>query len=399
MENRAFEDQQMSAKSPMQSMHQTLDNLQSTTQHIGHIANDRDNLVSPEKVHSTQNTLERRMKESQQYNRGNDTIGSPYSTIDSRKFAGSSDYQYCSPAESRIRYPGDNNSNERLRHTGIDSTPSYTITDRAFATDNSPAQYSSIERKINQETYDTTDKKQKSDETVILRSPLSKTYSPNYSTYERTFETFGPPPPPMPQMPRNLVSFNEQKSFDDKYSKEQKIYEEKSFEKRTFGGDNQQPEALDPKYFPGTTSDRFSGNNTMSTFKSTEIKTPSEIPRNYIATAGIPQSQTYKNVDSKVIPGSRVETITTKVYTSTPGKSTSSSNFETIEKKEFAASGNEMSTFKSLDNVKDSIEQRTIQKSTTQKVTEKKTVTMTMSSRQESNTKSFRFEDKLGQDK
>lgn len=372
------------AKSPIQSMHQTLDSLQSSTQHIGHIANDRENLVSPEKVYSTQNTLEKRMKESQYRNDGH------YGSLEKKYNA--SDYQYPNVPDHRIRFP--------------DSSPAYTITDKTFATDNSPGQYSSIERKINQESFDLTDKQLSHDSYDSAKSPLRKTMqeqreqsygkyshdSQNYSSHDYestsvkksadspTYGTTAPPPPP-PQMPRSPIrkNFADQQNISNKqYSHEQKNFEEKtssSFEKRT--------ESLDPKYFP-----------TMSTFRSEKIGSGIEPARNYIATAGIPQSQTFTNVDSKLTPGGRVETITTKVYTSTPGKSISSSNFETLEKKEFSSSGNDMSTFKALDNSRDSVEQRTIKQSMTQKVTEKKTVTMTMSSRQESNTKSFRFEDK-----
>ncbi|XP_034178669.2 talin_middle and talin-RS domain-containing protein rhea isoform X1 [Osmia lignaria lignaria] len=127
--------------------------------------------------------------------------------------------------------------------------------------------------------------------------------------------------------------------------------------------------------------DRFSGHSPMSTFKSEKQ-----------SFSAVPQNQSFRNVESKLIPGGRMETITTKMYTSTPGK-TSSSNFESSEEtKEFATSGNELSTFKAIDN--DSLEERLTKQSMMHKVTEKKTVTMTMSSRQESNTKTFRFEEK-----
>lgn len=62
--NRSY-DQHHTSASPLHSMNQSLDHLQTSTHHINQIVNDRQNLVSPEKVNSTQSTLERKMKDSQ----------------------------------------------------------------------------------------------------------------------------------------------------------------------------------------------------------------------------------------------------------------------------------------------------------------------------------------------
>ncbi|XP_043281171.1 talin-2 isoform X2 [Venturia canescens] len=413
MESKSFEERQPSGK----GFNQALENLQSSGNQIGHIANDRENLVSPEKVHSTQSTLERRMKENQ-YRDGS------YGTLESRKFNDSPDYQYSTLDSQRSRFGSNDTSSERIRYPSSDTMHSYTITDRVFPTDNSPAQYSSIERKINQESYDTNDRTNDLYDTTSSKIPLRKNQDSREPIYagknlqnqqqeeflkrEKSFESSvkkihessqGPPPPPLPQMPRSPVRKNINESSFGKFSQEQHYHEDKqtSFEKRS-------NENLDPSYFPpvGTTStivnERFTTSTPMSTFRSEKSSDQHTPPRSYIATAGIPQSQTYKNVDNKVIPGGRIETITTKIYTSAPGKSSSSSsstNFEKMEKNEFSTSGNDMSTFKALDSGnKESLEQRTIKQSTLQKVTEKKTVTMTTSKRHESNTKSFRFEEK-----
>ncbi|XP_011052007.1 PREDICTED: talin-1 isoform X3 [Acromyrmex echinatior] len=290
-ETRAYEPQ----TSPIQTMNHTLDQLQSTTQHISHQFADQQNLVSPEKVHSTQSTLERKMKDSQ-YRSTVDHYGS----LD-RKYTVDS-YQDRSP---------------------------YIVTERKIITDNSPGQYSSIERRINQESY-VTDRKH-TDGIVSYPPPQHISYA-----------TKSPTP---------------------------KIVQEQTAE------DRKSPQ--DQLKYP---TDRFSGVSPMSTFRSEKQVDTQRF------SSGIPQHQTFKNVESKTIPGHRVETITTKVYTSTPGKSTSSSNYETTEETKQYTSGNELSTFKGSDNV----EERTMK----HKVTEKKTVTMTMSSRQESNTKTFRYEDK-----
>ncbi|XP_067209447.1 talin-1 isoform X1 [Linepithema humile] len=302
-ETRAYEPP--NAPSPIQTMNHTLDQLQSTTQHISHqfAGSDRQNLVSPEKVHSTQSTLERRMKDSQYRS----TLENQYGSLD-RKY---------------------------IIDSHQDRNP-YVITERKIITDNSPAQYSSIERRINQESY-ATDRK----------------HTDGYASY----------PPPQ------HISYATTKSPTPKATLEHTFEDRKS--------------PQDQQKYP---NDRFSGVSPMSTFRSEKQVDTQRF------SSGVPQHQTFKNVESKVIPGGRIETITTKMYTSTPGKSSSSSNYEaTEETKEYATSGNELSTFKGLDNV-DSVEER--MKSTTHKVTEKKTVTMTMSSRQESNTKTFRYDDK-----
>lgn len=64
-ETRGYDTHNNSSVSPSQTMNQALGNLQGASQHINQIINDRENLVSPEKVYSTQSTLERKMKEGQ----------------------------------------------------------------------------------------------------------------------------------------------------------------------------------------------------------------------------------------------------------------------------------------------------------------------------------------------
>ncbi|KAL6268430.1 hypothetical protein P5V15_001566 [Pogonomyrmex californicus] len=295
-ETRAYEPP--TTTSPIQTMNHTLDQLQSTTQHISHQFADRQNLVSPEKVHSTQSTLERKMKDSQYR-----SIVDQYGSLD-RKYTVDS-YQDRSP---------------------------YIVTERKIITDNSPGQYSSIERRINQESYVT--EKKHADGMASFPPPQHISYS-----------TKSPTP----------KTVQEQTSEDRKSPQDQ------------------------PKY----PTDRFSSVSPMSTFRSEK-----QIDTQRFS-SGIPQHQTFKNVESKVIPGGRIETITTKTYTSTPGKSTSSSNYETTEETKEYTSGNELSTFKGNDTVEERM-----MKQSMHKVTEKKTVTMTMSSRQESNTKTFRYEDK-----
>ncbi|XP_018045187.1 PREDICTED: talin-1 isoform X3 [Atta colombica] len=293
-ETRAYEPQ----TSPIQTMNHTLDQLQSTTQHISHQFADQQNLVSPEKVHSTQSTLERKMKDSQ-YRSTVDHYGS----LD-RKYTVDS-YQDRSP---------------------------YIVTERKIITDNSPGQYSSIERRINQESY-VADRKH-TDGIVSYPPPQHISYA-----------TKSPTP---------------------------KIVQEQIAE------DRKSPQ--DQLKYP---TDRFSSVSPMSTFRSEKQVDTQRF------SSGIPQHQTFKNVESKTIPGHKIETITTKVYTSTPGKNISSSNYETTEETKQYTSGNELSTFKGSDNVEERM-----MKQSMHKVTEKKTVTMTMSSRQESNTKTFRYEDK-----
>lgn len=294
-ETRAYEPQ--TRTSPIQTMNHTLDQLQSTTQHISHHQfADQQNLVSPEKVHSTQSTLERKMKNNQ-YRSTVDQYGS----LD-RKYTIDS-YQDRSP---------------------------YIVTEKKIITDNSPGQYSSIERRINQESFAT-----------------ERKHADGITSY----------PPPQ------HISYST-KSPTPKTIQEQIIEDRKS-----------------PQDQPKYPTDRFSGVSPMSTFRSEKQVDTQRF------SGGVPQHQTFKNVESTVIPGNRIETITTKTYTSTPSKSTSSSNYETTE--ETKQYGNELSTFKGNDTV----EERTMKQSM-HKITEKKTVTMTMSSRQESNTKTFRFEDK-----
>jgi len=291
-ETRAYEPQ----TSPIQTMNHTLDQLQSTTQHISHQFADQQNLVSPEKVHSTQSTLERKMKNNQ-YRSTVDQYGS----LD-RKYT--IDYQDRSP---------------------------YIVTEKKIITDNSPGQYSSIERRINQESYAT-----------------ERKHADGIASY----------PPPQ------HISYST-KSPTPKTIQEQTIEDRKS--------------PQDQLKYP---TDRFSGVSPMSTFRSEKQVDTQRF------SSGIPQHQTFKNVESTAIPGGKIETITTKTYTSTPGKSISSSNYETTEETKQYTSGNELSTFKGNDSVEEHMKQ------SMHKITEKKTVTMTMSSRQESNTKTFRYEDK-----
>lgn len=294
------------AHSPVQTMHHTLDQLQSSTQHISHhqfADSDRQQLISPEKVHSTQSTLERKMKDAQYRSAMLDSQSD--SSLD-RKYSDS--YQDRSP---------------------------YIVTEKKIITDNSPGQYSSIERRINQESLIGAERKYGGD------------------------MTYHPPPQHISYSPRSPT----RKSIP-------RTSPETTYERS-----------------PQELTDRFS--SPMSTFRSEkQVDT-----QRFSGGTGLPQHQTFKNVESKVVPGGRIETITTKVYTSTPGKS-SSSNYETTEEtKEYSTSGNELSTFKSaFDN--DALEERTTKQSTLHKVMEKKTVTMSTSSRQESNTKTFRFEDK-----
>lgn len=294
-ETRAYEPH--TTTSPIQTMNHTLDQLQSTTQHISHQFADQQNLVSPEKVHSTQSTLERKMKDSQ-YRSTVDQYGS----LD-RKYTVDS-YQDRSP---------------------------YIVTERKIITDNSPGQYSSIERRINQESY-----------------AAERKHVDGIASY--------PPPQHISYSTKSPIPKTVQEQITE---------------------DRKSPQ--DQLKYP---TDRFSGVSPMSTFRSEK-----QIDTQRFS-SGMPQHQTFKNVESKIIPGGKIETITTKVYSSTPGKSISSSNYETTEETKQYTSGNELSTFKGNDTV----EERT--KQSMHKITEKKTVTMTTSSRQESNTKTFRYEDK-----
>lgn len=301
------------AQLPVQTMHHTLDQLQSSTQHISHhqFANsDRQQLVSPEKVHSTQSTLERKMKD----------------------------------AQYRSAMLESDSLDKKYSDSHQDRSP-YIVTERKIITDNSPGQYSSIERRINQDSFISAERKHGGDITYHP-PPQHISYSPKSPTRRST-----------PQMTSPETTY-ERSPQDSQMS-----------------------------------TDRFSTVSPMSTFRSERQVDTQRFSGGGVA--AVPHHQTFKNVESKVVPGGRIETITTKVYTSAPGKNIgSSSNYETTEEtKEYSTSGNELSTFKTaFDN--DTLEERTTKQSTLHKVTEKKTVTMTMSSRQESNTKTFRFEDK-----
>ncbi|XP_043256411.1 talin-1 isoform X1 [Colletes gigas] len=313
------------AYDPHAQMNHSLDQLQSTTHSISQLAADRQNLVSPEKVHSTQSTLERKMKDSQYRS----TMESQYGLVE-KKY------------------------NENQYDRRYNSESPYSM-DKKIVVDSSPGQYSSIERKINQESYGTIERKH-------MEGPYPPVHTMTYS----------------PASPTRKIFQEQQQHAYEKYSQDQYSADDRSYEQKSYSP------SQDHKYYTDSV-DRFSGHAPMSTFRS-EKQTEAQ------RFGGIPQNQSYRNIESKVIPGGRMESIHTKVYTSTPAK-TSSSNFESKEEtKEYATSGNELSTFKALDN--NAHEERTTKQSTTHKVTEKKTVTMTMSSRQESNTKTFRFEEK-----
>lgn len=286
----------------------------------------RQNLVSPEKVYSTQSTLERKMKDSQYRS----SLENQY---------GSFDKKYSLESQYDKRY-------------GSDSP--YITSDKKLAMDGSASQYSSIERKINQESYNSLERKQ-------MEGPYPPVHTMTYTPVSPTRKAF-----------QEQQQHSYEKYSQDQYSGEDRSYEQKSYSP-----------SQELRYYD--TVDRFSGHSPMSTFKAEKLAETQRF-------GAVPQNQTYRNVESKLIPGGRMETITTKVYTSTPGKTTSSNFESTEETKEYATSGNELSTFKAVDN--DTLEERLTKQSMTHKVTEKKTVTMTMSSRQESNTKTFRFEEK-----
>lgn len=308
------------------SLKHSADQLHSTVYGMNQLAMDRQNLVSPEKVHSTQSTLERKMKDSQY----RAAMESQYGSVEKKYSDNQHDRRYTS------------------------ESPYSVSMDRKI--DNSPGQFSSIERKINQESYGTMEKKH-----------MDGSYPPVHAmTYS-------------PVSPTRKVFQEQQQHSYEKYSQNQYANDDRSYEQKSYSPSQEN------KYYSDSV-DRFSSHTPMSSFRSDKHTDTQRF-------GGIPQNQSYRNVDSKLIPGGRVETITTKVYTSTPGKTTTSSNFESTEEtKEYATSGNELSTFKAIDN--DTHEERTTKQSLMHKVTEKKTVTMTMSSRQESNTKTFRFEEK-----
>ncbi|XP_043467434.1 talin-1 isoform X2 [Leptopilina heterotoma] len=385
--------------STLQSMNNTLDQVQSNSQLINHIVNDRENLVSPEKVHSTQSTLEKKMKECSFRNSEN-----PYGSVDQKY----SDNQY---GFGDKRYITDS---------------AYSTTERKYFPENSPCQYSSIERKINQDTSATdryTPTHSPYNQSPLPKSPLTKSPLPNQSSYQTnqssmfanhsfsqsSLPTSHSPLPPSPHFlsqsdstsypksPTHYTAYTHGQEFikytpdpnnihkymkDDQYEKfieEEKFSNEhKSYQQTSFIDQGSQ------NYFP--TSDRFAAPSPMSTFKSDKISSD-----NCFVTS-TPQNQSFKNVESKIIPGGRIETITTKVYSSTPRQS-GSSNFESLEEKnEFLNSGNELSTFKNMDN--ETLEQKMLKQSMIEKITEKKTITTTTSTRQESSSKNFRFDDK-----
>ncbi|XP_012143051.2 talin_middle and talin-RS domain-containing protein rhea isoform X1 [Megachile rotundata] len=297
---------------------------ESYTSSVDQFASSRQNLVSPEKVYSTQSTLERKMKDSQYRS----AMENQYGSYDKR-------------------YGIENQYDKRYA-----SESPYITSDKKMTMDGAGSQYSSIERKINQESYGSIERKQ-------MDGPYPPVHTMTYSPVSPTRKAF-----------QEQQQHTYEKYSQDQYSGEDRSYEQKSY------SPNQ-----DLRYYD--TVDRYSGLGSMSTFKS---------DKQAERFGGLPQNQSYRNVESKLIPGGRMETITTKVYTSTPGKTTSSNYESTEETKEYATSGNELSTFKAVDN--DTLEERLTKQSMTHKVTEKKTVTMTMSSRQESNTKTFRFEEK-----
>ncbi|XP_053998839.1 talin-1 isoform X3 [Hylaeus anthracinus] len=301
------------AYDPNSQMNHNLEQLQSATNTISQLTADRQDLVSPEKVHSTQSTLERKMKDNQYRS----TMESQYGLVEKR----------------------------------YNDSP-YSM-DKQIVADSTPGQYSSIERKINQESYGTTERKH-------MEGPYPPVHTMTYSSVSPT---------------RKVFQEQQQQHSYEKYSQEQSSADDRSYERKSYSPNQEQ------KYYSDSV-DRFSGHSPMSTFRSDKHVEAQRF-------GGLPQNQTFKNVETKVIPGGRMETITTKVYTSTPGKTSSSNFVSTEETKEYATSGNEMSTFKAIDN--DAHEERTTKQSTTHKVTEKKTVTTTMSSRQESDTKTFRF--------
>lgn len=256
---------------------------------IAQIINDRQNLVSPEKVNSTQSTLERKMKDS-----------------------------YKSLPESH--------------YGSLDSRGKYSDYSTINSSADSPAQYSSIERKINQE-----------------RDVLS---------YE-SLPLEGPFPPATSQIATAKSPMLSRKFID---TSPQPLY-------------SKSPEYYEPN------SERYSGH--MSTFKCDGMRFHQPIA----------QSQTFKNIESKVLPGGKIEntTTTTKVF-SPKTNYENYENYETVEQREFN-SGSDLTSFRGgFDN--GSVEHKSTKHSMTQKIIEKKTVTMKMSKHQESSTKSFRFDDK-----
>lgn len=271
----------------------------------------------------------------------------------------------------------------------------FNTSDKKYITDSpSPTQYSSIERKINQEDFCDYDRKYTDSpySTASTRQAYSTPKSPAHQHYNE-YVSYNKCPQPYGE-DKSYTSVHEVKSHSHTCPHaEEKPYspalDDESFAKlydkqyATIHDNKSYTTIHDNKSF-ASSNDRFSMPSPMSTFKS---QRPSDFQT---FTSGIPQNQTYRQAESKPIPGGKVETITTQMYTSTPGKSTGS-NFETSqETREFSSSNNDVIPVDNNGYEGDS-HQRTVTK--TQKVTEKKTVTMTMSSRQEKNTKTIKYED------
>ncbi|XP_011297358.1 talin-2 isoform X1 [Fopius arisanus] len=272
---------------------------------------DRD-LVSPEKVNSTQSTLERRMKAPR------DTEGQ-YGVV-----------------EKRYQVPGF----ERGYQEGFG--------------ENSPlGQYSSIERKINQE-----------------------------------FEGPFPPPPPQISSGRKGFGVREEVGFGgERFSQPMTTF--KTEVQKFVGGERRD---VGDKASFGIARDQGMGDKSRLFGGKPSIGGFGDCTREERFTG---DNQSYTNVESKLLPGGRVETITTKVYSSIPGQTSSSSNFESTQEQEFITSGSDLSSFRGGDSSRfSSTEQKSQKEHVTQKVTEKKTVTMTVSKHHESRNKILSFEEK-----
>ncbi|XP_063985728.1 talin-2 isoform X1 [Diachasmimorpha longicaudata] len=309
------------------------------------VTGDRSDLISPEKVNSTQSTLERKMK-------GNRDEGQ-YGSVD-----------------KRYQVPGF----ERGYQEG-------------FGDNNGLGQYSSIERKINQE-----------------------------------FEGPFPPPPPQISSGRRSFGVREEGGFGgERFSQPMTTFktEVQKFvggtgERRDVGGLQGLGEksvgsfgggSLGTSQGPGEKSSMgsFGGGSLGSSQAFTEKSNVVTFgDKSGLGSFGVKSNlgnfgdnQSYTNVESKILPGGRVETITTKVYSSIPGQTSTSSNFESTQEQEFIASGNDLSTFKGGDSGRFSMtEQKSQKEHVTQKVTEKKIVTMTVSKHHESRNKITSFEQK-----
>ncbi|CAL7950201.1 unnamed protein product [Xylocopa violacea] len=163
-------------------MNHTLDQLQSATHNISQLAADSQSLVSPEKVHSTQSTLERKMKDNQYRS----AMEGHYGSVE-KKY----------------------NENQYERRYGADGP--YVISDKKLI-DSLPGQYSSIERKINQESYNTIEKKQ-------LDGPYPPVRTLTYSPASPTRKAF--------QEQQQQHSFEK---YQDQYSNDERSYEQKTIE-------------------------------------------------------------------------------------------------------------------------------------------------------------------------